>query len=330
MSSRYPQGRQSSSLTPKDSLRKLSKKVQTDHSRPMIFVGGIPQIVRRTEAMLYAEQFGRLLHFDMPVKKTTALHHSFCKLVFERPSDAETFLSYADGHYLGDTLVGASRWVERDQHVSLKEVPTENKLFFKFKTAVTTDQLSKYFGRFGIVEQVEIKQNHVTQQKRDFGFVYFADSSAAQAVLEKNTEHLVSGHIIKVYPSRLNSEIYNAKTTTDTAQRSRNSLLTPEHEYTSVDGKTSSQAIYKQYSMAKTIQPIEVTTTKPSTRSILLMPTKHLPVSIPVSITLSMREVYHKVKPCSKHWRHMLISQNHNRAENLTFNIVKPCSISHY
>lgn len=349
MSTRYPQGKLRYALYLPERLRRLNKTVPTDPTRPMIFVGGVPQVVPPTDALLYAEQFGPLIHFDMPVRKSTALHHGFCKLVFRRLLDAETFLADTQGHFIGGVQVGASIWASRDQHVSQREVPAENKLFFKFKSAVTVGQASAYFGRFGQVQQVEIKHNNVTQEKRDFGFVTFADSWAAQAVLSAGTDHRVSGHALKVFPSKLGSEVFSPKTSTRLAQGSSGSLMMTQPEKARETGNAGSQLQtaqlkagrpnetgttsgsqqqrFKQNMAIKAKYAVEETDTDRPFKARQTSSSQH--GQHPVFRQASSRAECHEMKPCSKLWSHKLISQNHTRADNLVFTVAGPSRMAH-
>ena len=347
MSTRYPQGKQRSALYLPERLRRLNKTVPTDPSRPMIFVGGVPQVVPPTDALLYAEQFGPLIYFDMPARKSTALHHGFCKLVFRRLLDAETFLAHPQGHFIGSVQVGASIWVSRDQHVSLREVPAENKLFFKFKSAVTVGQACAYFGRFGQVQQVEIKQNNVTQEKRDFGFVTFADSWAAQAVLSAGNDHRVSGHALKVFPSKLGSEVFSPKTSTGLAQGSSDSLMMTLPEKARETGNAGSQLHtalkagrpnqtgtpgsqqqrFEQNMAIKAYYEAEETEYARPAKARQTSSSQH--EQQPVFRQATSRAECHEMKPCSKLWGHKLISQNHTRADNLVFTVAGPSRMAH-
>ena len=332
MSSNHFQGRHRSKQTPNERLTKLGKTVQTDKNRPMLFMGGIPQVVQRTETMLYIEQFGRLVYFDMPTKKMTQVHHGFCKLIFARLRDAEKFLAIPGGHFLGGASVGVSHWVSPDQHTTLRELPAENKLFFKFKTDISADQISTYFQRFGTVNNVEIKQNHVTKQKRDFGFVIFNETTSAQAVLKKGTEHIAGGHKIKVFPSRLTSEVYNPKSTSIHQQKTASQYITPQIASPCTEQKQiSAENLEKNKgNMYRAGSNLEVKTTDRIQGSTSVFTSRHKlvsnqpPVSRMQQHPVSWRTELHWVKPSSKLWCHIHINQNHRNSLNLNFNVVVP------
>lgn len=174
-------------------------------------MGGIPKQTTREEVFAYIKKFGKLKYFALPyTKEDKDSHKGFAKALFESPEDAAAFLHYSN-HAICGTSIGVSEWVPKNQHISKKEVPSENKLFFKFKSIIAERDLVPYFSQFGKVSSIEIKFNYKTNQIRDFGFVIFECSKSTQKVLKAGHSHMVAGKGILVYSSKSNKDLITEK-----------------------------------------------------------------------------------------------------------------------
>lgn len=185
---------------------------------PWIFIGGIPRQVNREEIFSYVKQFGKLKYFALPYNRDDKDNHKgFAKALFETPEDTHSFLSVVN-HNINGVVIGVSEWVPKKDHISKKEVPSETKLFFKFRTPPTEKELLDYFSRFGKIRSIELKFNYKTNQIRDFGFVIFEKASTTQRVLTSGSQHLVEGKALLVFNSKTKKEFIKEKRTANVLQ----------------------------------------------------------------------------------------------------------------
>lgn len=188
---------------------KPSGKTLTESVNSAIFIGGIPKQADKDELVEYLSQFGEVVNISMPFRGVQANHKGFAKVLFSSGLDTDRFLSCPE-HLICNMKIGASRWVSKLDHVSLKESPTENKLFIRIEGNLSESELLEYFRCYGKVESIEIKLNYRTGQLRDIGFVTFENPESAALVVEKGENHQVHGSKVLVQFSMTKGDLAKA------------------------------------------------------------------------------------------------------------------------
>lgn len=357
MSTRHLQDNQRTKSNETERLRKLERLPTLIAGKRLLFVGGIPRVASPTEVLIYLEQFGIVEYFSMPLQKESGYHMGFAKLLFVNDRQGKIFKSYQN-HFIKEKEVGVKDWVPRDEHVPMIEQPSLNKLFFKFQAAVSEHEVHEYFSRYGLVESVQLVFNHVTKKVRDFGFIEFRYAKTAQNLLVGNTNHIVNGKTVKLFPSKERDELKKyskaentqpitcRKPISEQALPSRDRVMMKEQELyraysnendfrftmrkpaQSRDGNPvraegSIQKVYPDITDRMTKQPAKIREKCIKSRQIDFkeVDSRQIPVS-------KDEFVSHMVKPCSKYWHHSQLAGNHQIRDNLAFTCLVPSRLS--
>ena len=87
---------------------------------------------------------------------------------------------------------------ERNEHGAILAGSKQIYLTFPAESSFTEHDVSNYFSKFGLVEDVRIP----CQQKRMFGFVTFVYTETVKHILAKGNPHFICGARVLVKPYR--------------------------------------------------------------------------------------------------------------------------------
>lgn len=275
---------------------------------PLIFIGGIPKQVTRSDIQTYLSRFGKLKYFSMPYHLFPDNHKGFAKAFFKCMDIAQGFLNIKD-HKVKGMQVAVLPWVGKKKFVSRKEQPSTAKLFMKFKEPVSEVDLVQYFCKFGAVERIDLKMNYKTQEQRGFGFILFSNSEDATAVLRFSTSHLIRGNEILMSSSKSTTELCSNSKQKEQADPNKPSNQDISSYSQKIPFCSSVSSIHLQSGYKKEFQtnPVRRVGSKGSQ---------------PVS------EYYgkpkdHFTKPNSRKWNHERVDFNHKDTANLLFKKAK-------
>lgn len=290
-----------------------AKATKQDH--PVIFLGGIPKQVTRSELLYYLESFGKLNYFSMPYFKHPDNHKGFAKVYYSRQEAAAEVLRL-ENHKVMGLPIAVLPWVGKKKFISKKEKPSSCKLFLKFKRSVSEAELMKYFTTFGSVEKLEIKMNYKTHEPRDFGFIQFYDPSCSTAVMELGPLHLVNGKEVFLSYSKSAAELgqeHSKKNSNSTTRKNEKkqttSLNTSTIRRSPQMPKKDKIGIY-QHNATSSQLPVSY-----SSQNSLV----HLQTPLPLSGAYPEDVMYHLTKPNSHGWNHEKVYYNHLDQDNLVF-----------
>ncbi|KAF6001038.1 hypothetical protein F1559_001738 [Cyanidiococcus yangmingshanensis] len=186
-------------------------------SRCKIFVGGLSWDTDEASLVAYFEKFGKLVDAVVMRNRNTGQPRGFGFVTFEDEEVARVVASMErhelDGRMV-ETKVAVPRSAEElESSKESEEVPTgrfsesneanSRKLFVGgLPQACTEDDILAHFSQFGKIVEARIMVDHQTGQSRGYGFVIFADSSAAQKALAAAPDkHVVKGFLVHVKPA---------------------------------------------------------------------------------------------------------------------------------
>lgn len=323
---------------------KPSGKTLTESVNSAIFIGGIPKQADKDELVEYLSQFGDVVNISMPFRGVQSNHKGFAKVLLSSGLDTYRFLSCPE-HLICNMKIGASRWVSKLDHVSLKEAPTENKLFIRIKGNLSESELLEYFRCFGKVESIEIKLNYRTGQLRDIGFVTFENPESAALVVEKGENHQVHGSKVLVQFSMTKRDLakafkqsQNIKSVQSLHSKDEDKCQPLKHTskrqkpFINESRKIGTSKEAYQFQASKSRHPSLNTSLH---QQMSKMRKNDTPVSgnVGTSGTIGIHHVspfpqnrlyqQHLAKPCSSRWHHPNVSKNHAIDSNLVFRIVR-------
>lgn len=293
--------------------RQPEKANQTTPKRPRwVFLGGIPRQVTKTDVLSYVKSFGQIKYFALPYSTDDKYNHlGFAKVLFETQKDTTKFVK-CKYHQICGVQIGVSEWVSRNQHISKKEVPAENKIFFKFKRVPNEKGIRDYFSQFGKVQSVELKFNYKTNQMRDFGFIIFESVDSTIKVLENGPLHYIEGNKILVFSSKSQQDLDKEKTET-------NVLTQTSPKYSGVKNATSIRKLEsKLYGEGSGNSNND--SSKSSGYKLIQHFTSTGPDRQPPQKSSRHQLIgFSFIKPTSKRWNHSEINSRHQMQANLCF-----------
>lgn len=183
-----------------------------------LFVGGLNYETNSDDFKQYFEQFGEVIDSIIMIDKGTNKPRGFGFVTFQSEDDMEKCLAHEGPHILDDRRVDIKRAVAQgqlpqqqfnEQKVRAGEsgntqfkgpmkIASDLKIFVG-GIAPGTDaaDVQKYFEDFGTVIDVNLPQDHMTQNFRGFGFVGFETTEVVAAVT-KNRYHQINGKTVEV------------------------------------------------------------------------------------------------------------------------------------
>lgn len=163
-----------------------------------IFVGRIPVEATAEDLQLYFSQFGQVLDAYLPKDAKKISHRGFGFVTFAEESTAE-HVSQRRHEILGH-LIAVDRASPLDETPSVgvyAPCGLGKKIFIgRIPVEATTEDLRLYFSQYGRILDVYLPKDAKKISHRGFGFVTFAEESAAEHVAQK--AHEILGHRIAV------------------------------------------------------------------------------------------------------------------------------------
>lgn len=348
MSSRYPYSEKS--VSKRQGTFGVGEKQQQRES-PALFVGGIPKQANREEVFDYLTSFGTLVSFSMPYNGIPSNHKGFAKITFSTIQETEYFLALKNLTLKG-LPIGVKLWESKAEHISLKEMPSENKLFLRMRSQFSMPELETYFSQFGEIDSIQFKTDYKTNNQRKIGFVIFKSPEAAKLALELGRTHIIDGNKVMVQESKSRQEIakyIKTQKKSESKVKNKKKKAPTSTEYLSIEEQFCKQAAidegqlhYKLPSFGSSNQEsfdyYETQLQLKNYCSYENMPDQDSRQKNPhfkkneVSVKIRRAQPVPKlpdtgssdaIKPCSKNWHHSSVIQNHKFADNLVFRIIK-------
>lgn len=322
---------------------------QVNKEERSLFVGGIPKQASREEVFNFLSSYGYIASFSMPYNGIPSNHKGFAKVMFSAIEETNNFLSVKNLTLKG-LSIGAKLWESKTEHISLREMPAENKLFLRMRSPISISELEEYFSQFGEIDTIELKKDYKTNNQRKIGFVIFKSSQAAKVALELGRAHLIANNKILVQASKSKQEIANYIKIQKKTQQKPTKTMKMKYlnaDYPSIEDQicknaelADRQLNYKISSFGNSSQePIGQLDPKPSNiRTVSSIQgiskwnmkgqtgnqvsSSKLRRAQPVSKNPDT-DSSESAKPCSKNWNHASVIQNHRSTNNLVFRIHK-------
>lgn len=187
----------------KSSANQQGNKTTTKH---ILFIGGIPLQASKIDLIRYISKFAIADHVSLPIDYKTGLHKGFAKAFFKSEAAMNNILKPRHHMMLG-VDIGVSKWVPKSKHQPKTEVPSHNKVFFKFRSQFSQNELKDFFNTFGRVDHIQIKSDYLTGKIRDFGFVMFESESSAIKLIENGPSYQVKSGKLYVQESRSKKQL---------------------------------------------------------------------------------------------------------------------------
>ncbi len=146
-----------------------------------VFVGGLSVNCEDFELKDYLQRFGSVLHCEI-IRDKNRKSKGYGFATFS--DDASVKRSVGKQHYLKGKCFEIRIQVDSNQNSELLQAIAKRKIFVSnLKQAINENDLARFFGRFGAVEEVLISRDPATQLSKGFGFVVFVDSISAKNAL---------------------------------------------------------------------------------------------------------------------------------------------------
>lgn len=164
----------------------------------LVFLGGLPLTLTRSDMSSYLEQFGPVERLILPVNLDTGLLKGHGKAVFATKKGRDHAIAQKQ-HVLKGVPFGITPWVDPAHYYTMKNEESKRKVFVKHKSKHQEADLLRYFRQFGVVTRLDLRKNHHNNKPRNFGYVYFQDSESAAALLALQ-RHQVQGLSLECRP----------------------------------------------------------------------------------------------------------------------------------
>lgn len=165
-----------------DHNQENSQGQDQESKEKLVFLGGLPLTLTRSELLSYLEQFGLVEKLILPFNPETGLLKGHGKAIFTSKQGRDNVL-FQKNHTLNGVNFGITPWIEPAHYFLVKNQESRRKLFVKHKSKHKEADLVNYFEQFGQVVRFDMRKNHNTNKTRNFAFVYFSDEAAVAKVL---------------------------------------------------------------------------------------------------------------------------------------------------
>lgn len=174
-----------------------------------LFVGGLNVETTKDGLQAHFEQYGTLTDCVVVMNEQLQRSRCFGFVTYSSSEEADAAMA-ARPHVVDGRNVELKRAVARDDAGKPEALAKVKKVFVGgLKEDIEDEDLTEYFGKFGVVEKVEIITDKDTGKKRGFGFVHFDDNdSADKAVVLKF--HTIKGHKVEVKKALTRQEMQAA------------------------------------------------------------------------------------------------------------------------
>lgn len=182
----------------------LHKKT-TSHQGPdkeasrTIFLGGIPLVSTPDLLRRYLSTFDRVEHLDMPRYPDSGILKGYAKAVLASREGVDRVVSQ-NPHPIGGLEVGILRWQNPQSYLNRKNQENKRKVYVRISHDLDQDTLFHHFSRIAEVEEVSIKTQPITNQRRNFCYILFKTREGASEAIRLNP-HLVNHTALVCEPS---------------------------------------------------------------------------------------------------------------------------------
>lgn len=164
-----------------------------------IFLGGIPLISTEKLLIEYLSNFDAVEDVDIPRYTDTGISKGYAKVRLASSSGVRRVLA-AERHVLGGLEVGILPWKSPQSYLRKKNREHKRKIYVRIPRSLDEKDLWDYFSTIGPVENVSIRTQPITNERRDFCYVIFQEKSAAESAVGLSP-HKVKGATLFCEPS---------------------------------------------------------------------------------------------------------------------------------
>lgn len=154
-----------------------------------IFIGGIPLNVTYRELHSYLNRFDSVVRLRLPRDKETGILKGFARAVLATVEGAQKIVSHEE-HRIGDLRFGISLWKQQKDYLQEKNQQTNKKVYVKYPTGVSENELYNHFLQYGPYENFTMKTDPFTQKSRNFCYISYQYQQDAYKAIAKRIQRV--------------------------------------------------------------------------------------------------------------------------------------------
>lgn len=158
-----------------------------------VYLGNLPEYVYKTELQEILSHYGKVEKIALSKEQKTKKFKGYGKAIFADPQGAKAALA-AGKAFLGFQLFQIKKWIDPLTYINQRDMKAHRKVYLKHKSVHTKESLLDYFQRFGPIEEIDMRFNYNSTRSRNFCYIVFRSSKAAQAAA--NIAHELLGQMI--------------------------------------------------------------------------------------------------------------------------------------
>ena len=147
-----------------------------------VFLGGIPLRSTQKEILDYLLLFDSVVSLVMPRDRKTGQLKGYAKVTLATENGVNRILQEAK-HNIGGLQVGITKWRSQSEYLTNKDQLITRKIYVKYPSSVSKQQLYEYFKKFGAIREIDLKTDPFTKKDRHFCYVVFDAEQAAEDVV---------------------------------------------------------------------------------------------------------------------------------------------------
>ena len=153
-----------------------------------IFVGGLSWDTTKESLTNYFTKYGDVIDGVIMVDSVNKMPRGFGFVTFKDPSSVIKVVE-ANAHFLDGKKIDPKEAITKDHHASSqlsKSTSIEKKVFVGgLPHGCSVDEIKSFFGKYGIVTEVDVKIDRATSKPRGFAFVEYKDVQNAIEATKK-------------------------------------------------------------------------------------------------------------------------------------------------
>lgn len=158
-----------------------------------LFIGGLSMNTTQENLRKYFESFGEVADCVLMMDRTTSKSRGFGFVTMKNPGDVQAILA-EKSHILDGKTIDCKEAIPKssdpgDPSKSMVDVKTKKIFVGGLPHALTEEQITEYFGKYGKVVECQIMKDRENGKPRGFGFVTFDNEEAVEKVLANLKEH---------------------------------------------------------------------------------------------------------------------------------------------
>ncbi|KAI9142836.1 hypothetical protein BKA69DRAFT_1123621 [Paraphysoderma sedebokerense] len=150
-----------------------------------IYIGSINFEINDQDIKLVCAQFGGVKSVNMSIDPATSRHKGFCFVEFDTPDAASLALETLAGFNLGGRALKVGRPNNYSPQLldTLPKAPSTRLYIANVSEFILEDHLENILAPFGEISGVALIPDLKTRKHKGYGYIEFADESAAQAAV---------------------------------------------------------------------------------------------------------------------------------------------------